>query len=272
MENIRKTFKLSVIQLNSNSDINNNINKVFSFLNKSLENKPNIISLPEVFSFIGDIKEKLDELKSIYPNIIEKFKKFSKENKVYIVAGSIHEPSEEENKFYNTSFVFSPLGEIISSYRKIHLFDVNINENNCFRESDVFKAGSINQLPIIITPYGKIGLSICYDLRLSNWFTKLRKSGAEIIFLPSAFTKETGKSHWEILTRARAIENQLYMICPNQVGNHGGNRESYGHSMIIDPWGKIISNALYKEGIISSEINIELVNEIRRKIPISDYL
>jgi len=270
MESVIKKVKISVIQLNSNNNINNNISKAFNFLNKALENKPSIIALPEVFSYIGDIKESSEKLKKVYFDLIEKFKKFSRENKIYLIAGTIHEPSEDENKFYNTCFVFSPLGEIVSYYRKIHLFNVNIDENNSFRESDVFKAGDDNQLPIVITPYGKIGLGICYDLRFSYFFTKLRKAGAEIIFLPSAFTKETGKAHWEVLTRARAIENQVYMACPNQVGNHG-NRESYGHSIIIDPWGKVISNASYKEGIIYAEIDIENINEIRKKIPISDY-
>jgi len=172
----------------------------------------------------------------------------------------------DAQKLFNRSLMVDPHGRIIAQYDKIHLFDVDVPGGESHRESDNFDGGSKAILAEL--PATKLGMTICYDLRFPHLFRKLAKAGAEIIAVPSAFTYKTGEAHWHILLRARAIENSCFIIAPAQCGRHPSGRQTYGHSLIIDPWGKILAEgAEAEEGIITAEIDLEQVGKIRTSLP-----
>ena len=172
---------------------------------------------------------------------------------------------QENSKILIISHVGRPKGKIIKRYDKIHMFDVNISEKETHRESNTFRAGK--NIALLNLNNIKIGFTICYDLRFPNLFRKLAKKGSEVILMPAAFTVPSGKAHWEIMIRSRAIENSLFVIGTNMCGTHHNNRKTYGHSILVDPWGKIIAKAMSKPLILNSEINLDEVRDVRKKIP-----
>lgn len=257
----------SAIQITSTNDLKKNLEKSLFYLEKSIEVGAKVISLPEVFNYIGDLNSKeIKYAQNLNSELISTLKKICKKNKIFLITGSFHEEIENKSKKYNTSLLIDDNGNILNEYRKIHLFDASFSKEN-YKESDDFLGGDIEQIKVTDTPYGKIGLSICYDLRFPELYRELSNLGAEIVFVPAAFTMRTGKEHWEILLRARAIENQVYIVAPNQFGFHNEQKESYGNSMIIDPWGKVIARASDKEGIIWAEIDLNYLKEVRTSIP-----
>ncbi len=174
----------------------------------------------------------------------------------------------DDGTISSTCLVFDDKGALYAFYKKLHLFDVSVSdEHGAYRESDIFKAGEAFSL--VETPFGKIGLSICYDLRFPLLYSMLREEGADIIVVPAAFTKVTGLAHWEVLLRARAIETQCWVLAPGQCGRHSEGRETYGHSMILDPWGGIASQLEDQPGLLLSKINVEKNKRIRNKMPTS---
>ncbi len=262
----------AAIQLTSTNNFEENLLKAISFIEDAAKNGAKVISLPETFTFVGSIKKDFNFKIEINGHLVNKFSELAKEKNIYLLAGSIHESVSENEKMYNTAILFSPEGNIASVYRKIHLFDANLPGPERYYESDNFISGSTEQLLVTETPYGKFGVTICYDLRFPELYRKLVLKGAEIIFVPSAFTMHTGKEHWEVLLRARAIENQVYIVAPGQFGQHNEKRESYGNSMIIDPWGKVIARASDKEGIIYGDIDLEYIKVIRQKLPCLSHI
>ena len=174
------------------------------------------------------------------------------------------------NKLINRSFIIGVDGKIKKYYDKIHLFDVNINKKEIHRESLSFNKGK--KIVCANSPWGKIGITICYDIRFPNLFTKLVKKGAKIILVPAAFTKPTGKDHWEILLRSRAIENTSFIIASGQCGKHHSGRETYGHSMIVNPWGKIIIKGDSDPAILNAIIDMNDIKKIRQKMPSIKHL
>jgi len=262
----------SAIQITTTENYQENINKAFSFIEKSADDGAKFVSLPETFTYIGISEDSIAEYKEELTNdFVKRLGNLAKEKNIYLLAGSIPEKIENSEKLYNTSILFSPKGEILHHYRKIHLFDICISNSTVSKESDRFESGDANNLKVIETPYGKIGFTICYDLRFSELYRKLTFLGAEIILVPSAFTLQTGKDHWEILLRARAIENQVYIVAPNQFGRHNKKRTSYGNSMIVDPWGKVIARASDKECIIYGDIDIDYLRKVRKDIPCLEH-
>ncbi|MFN8674231.1 MAG: carbon-nitrogen hydrolase family protein [Candidatus Sericytochromatia bacterium] len=259
----------SAIQITSTDDLENNLYKTFKYIDDAIKMNAKVISLPEVFPYIGNLEDKFYQ-QSLNSELVSKLKTICKENKVFIVSGSFHEKISTSNKSYNTSLLISDQGEIVNEYRKIHLFDA-VFETESYKESDNFEAGSLEQIKVTKTPYGNIGLSICYDLRFPEFYRILSKNGADIIFVPAAFTMRTGKEHWEVLLRARAIENQVYIVAPNQFGFHDKKRESYGNSMIIDPWGKVIARASDTEGVIFANIDLDYLNKVRKNLPCLEH-
>lgn len=258
----------SAIQITSTTDYEKNISKSFDLIKKAKNYGAKIVSLPEVFTYLGNIdKDNFKYSFDLKSDFILEFSKLAKSLDIYILAGSFHEYIENKNKSYNTSILFSDNGTILNIYRKIHLFDTDILGKESYKESDNFESGEISQTNIVKTPYGNFGFSICYDLRFPEFYRKLTFNGAQIIFVPSAFTMHTGKDHWEVLLRARAIENQVYIVAPNQFGFHSEKKESYGNSMIIDPWGKVIARASDREEVIFADIDLSYIEQIRKKIP-----
>jgi deaminated glutathione amidase len=195
--------------------------------------------------------------------------RLARELKIHLVAGSITEHAPGQPKNYNTSVLIGPNGSHIAVYRKIHVFDVDLPGRVTVRESDVKLSGS--EVVCARTPLGVIGLTICYDIRFPELYRRLTFSGAQIITVPSAFTFPTGEAHWEALMRARAIENQVYIIAPAQFGPNVHGFSDYGNSMIVDPWGRVIARAADQEGAVIAPLDLEYLVRVRRELPALDH-
>jgi len=189
---------------------------------------------------------------------------------VWLVSGTIPVKSALENKVYAACLVYNEKGERVSRYNKIHLFDVHLEiTSETYHESESIEAG--NQVVVVDTPFGKIGIGVCYDLRFPELFRQLVLQGAEIIVLPSAFTAITGKAHWEVLLRARAIENLCYVVASAQGGYHVNGRETHGDSMVVDPWGTIINRLPHGSGFIIADIDVESIHKLRKNFPVLQH-
>jgi predicted amidohydrolase len=193
-----------------------------------------------------------------------------KNNKVYLIGGTIPVLDTEASKVYPRCYFYSDRGEELGYYDKIHLFDVDIDDDQGrYRESDMFLSG--DDIKVFPTPYGNVGLTICYDLRFPYVFDRLRKAGADIISVVAAFTETTGKAHWQPLLQARAIEQQCYVLASNQWGQHDSKRRTFGHSMVISPWGEVLDQLPEGEGIVCTKIDLGEVKRIRREMPIANH-
>lgn len=256
-------MKVSLIQFTAGSDFDENYLKSKKFLQDSLNSNPDFILLPECFLFLSN-KRKINL--RMNDTSIKSFCNFSKENKVYLLLGSL--PITDNKKLYNRSILIDPRGDIISIYDKIHMFDITLRNGEKYKESDFYSSG--NEIKITEVLGHSVGHSICYDLRYPKMYRTLAKRGAKIIVIPSAFTHTTGKAHWHTLIRARAIENGVFILAPNQWGINNEKRSTYGHSMIVDPWGTVLAEADDREMIISSDIDLDKVQESQRAIPVLD--
>lgn len=270
---------LSAIQLCSKPDVEHNLQTIEKFLKTLTNADEHIVVLPECCLFFGRTeKDQLALAKEINKSnyAVEALSNLAKKYQVYLVAGSLPllpksstEKSSEE-KYTNSSLVFSPKGELIQQYDKIHLFDAKVKEGEKrYAESKYTQAGK--KLSIASTKKANIGLSICYDLRFPELYRQLRVLGADIITVPSAFTATTGKAHWQALLQARAIENQVYIIAAGQQGTHENGRETWGHSMIISPWGEIKACAPAGEGIITTTYFPEELAKVRQAMPVMNH-
>ena len=259
-------FRVSCIQLKSNNNIFYNLKKTEKFIKKAVQQKTGFILTPEISSLFSLKKKNLLKIctsmkKDIYLNGI---KKIAKKYKKWILIGSLI-IKISKNKLVNRSVLISDKGMIKSYYDKIHMYDVILSKKEKYFESKTFKAGK--KLKSFRLPWGKIGLTICYDLRFPNLYRKLSKSGSIFLSVPSAFTETTGKKHWHSLLKARAIENFCYIFAPAQVGKHYNGRRTFGHSLIISPDGKILKELKKSEGVITAPIFPNQAYELRKKIP-----
>jgi predicted amidohydrolase len=220
---------------------------------------------------LGPHDEKVRRAETLDGPAATLFASWAKKHNVHLLIGSLNEKSDDPKRCYNTSLLYGPDGSLLGFYRKIHLFDVNVSDEVCFLESDTVVAGG--DAVVVDTSLGKIGMSICYDLRFPELYRQLVDAGAEIIAIPSAFTLTTGKDHWHALIRARAIEGQVYVIAPGQYGQHDDNglRQSFGHSMIVDPWGHITGMSSDGPGLALAEIDLSRVTATRRGMPVSEH-
>ncbi len=192
------------------------------------------------------------------------FTALAKELEIWLLIGSVGVKAPD-GRIFNRSFMLSPKGEIAARYDKIHLFDIDLGEGRSYRESATIAAGAAGVIAPCVE--GGIGLSICYDIRFPHLYRAYAQAGAEVIAAPAAFTRITGEAHWHVLQRARAIENGAYVISPGQCGTLSGGAECYGHSLIVDPWGRVLADGGAEPGIITAEIDLSLVAETRRRIP-----
>jgi predicted amidohydrolase len=188
---------------------------------------------------------------------------------MWVIAGGMPERSADPGKVHNTLVVVGPDGRIAERYRKIHLFDVAIPGGAEFKESGTVAPGT--EARTVDTPMGRIGLSICYDLRFPELYRRLTDAGARVFVVPAAFTLHTGKDHWHALLRARAIENQAYVLAAGQYGRHNEKRVTYGHSVIVDPWGTVIAEAPDREAVIVGEVDLGFQDKVRRELPCLDH-
>ncbi len=257
------------LQLTSNDQPNENLDQVINFGEQAVQSGANFVLTPEnTFLFTMD-KKILDERSENFEkgNCINQIKKFVKSKKVWFLIGGT--PVKDGKNIFNRSILLNPHGEVVSTYDKIHMFDVDLPNGETYRESEKFKAG--NKIVVAELPWGNLGLSICYDLRFPNHYRQLMKKKADFITVPSAFTKNTGERHWHILIRSRAIENFCYVFAPAQTGLHKNKRETYGHAMIVSPDGCILSEIKNKTGFIISEIDTKIISKLRSEIPSTKF-
>ncbi len=259
-------ISVSCIQYTSKNNELITLEIIKPLISKAIALGSDFITLPECATSLHespDITKKLakseDENHSL--NIL---KKIAHENSVHILIGSL--PIKTKNKITNRSFLIGPDGNILYKYDKIHMFDVNLENNESYKESETYSSGSKAVIAKIkLKRVIKIGMSICYDLRFPHLYQDLAKNGAEIITIPSAFSINTGLSHWHALLRARAIETGAFIVAPAQTGIHVNNRQTYGHSLIISPFGEILADGKKEEKVINIIINLNEVKEARKK-------
>lgn len=262
--------QIAAAQMVSSSSIINNLEQVEQFFIAANTMEIDLLVLPENFAFMG--KGENDKLKIaekyLMGEIQEKISYFAKHYGLWVIAGTL--PLQGlNNKVRASCLVFDDKGFCVARYDKIHLFDVVVSDEERYEESATIERGE--ELVVVDTPIGKIGLTVCYDLRFPELFQYLVYRGAEIITVPSAFTALTGAAHWEPLLRARAIENLSYIVAPNQGGLHENGRQTYGHSMIIDPWGRILSCCEENQGLISTAIDLQELRQLRRRFPTNEH-
>lgn len=272
-------MKVAAIQMVSGADLCANLEQASDLIRNAVEQGAEMLVLPENFALMGR-KDLLEfALAERHWNgpisnfLSETAKKFS----IWLVGGSmpyrigIHHKEAPLTKVFSTSTVWSPAGKLLTRYDKCHLFDVNVEDGvGVYRESDDFEPGCSEVVACI--PQAKLGLSICYDLRFAEYYRLLRDRGAEIITVPAAFTYKTGQAHWEVLLRARAIENQVFVVASNQGGDHGKGRVTWGHTCIINPWGDIM--ACREEpgpGVVLADIDLGLLKRVRESMPIQNH-
>lgn len=255
-----------VIQLNSSSKRENNLNKAFKYIREAASFGCNLITLPEVFDcFCEDAhKYELAENSENSPTLTV-LKNLASELNIWLICGSMIIRSDQERLVWNRSHLVNPEGQLAAFYDKIHLFDVQLSAGLSYNESSHTAAG---KKPVSHhTPFGKIGLSICYDLRFPELYRQYSSEEVTILSVPSAFTRATGQDHWESLIRVRAIENQCFVLASNQWGQHGQGKETWGHSMIVDPWGNVLAKKEEGEGLIVASLDMDYLYEVREKIP-----
>lgn len=259
-------IKVAVIQLNASSNKEENIGKALSLIEQAAAaEKPCLVALPEYFSYMGPESTRYDQAEPIPGPTTSRLARAAKKHQIYLLGGSILERSPHPGRCYNTSVLFNPEGKIIAVYRKIYLFDIITPGGVLSRESLTIIPGK--EKVVVDTPLGKWGLTTCFDLRFPMLYRELTLKGARLIFVPSAFSLHTGKDHWEVLLRARAIENRVYIVAPGQIGHHPPNFRTYGNSMIIDPWGTVLARAPEEEGVIWATLSLERLERIRSKMP-----
>ena len=261
-------FIVAAIQLCSNEDKDRNLKLVDKFIENAVKDGASVVVLPEMFNCCGHTKVMVEKAEDIPGRTINFLSDKARTHRIYIVCGSVFE-KVGNNMVHNTSVLVGPSGEILAKYSKIHLFDVDIQDKIRYKESENVVAGH----KIISANMGdvNVGLSICYDLRFCELFRSLALKGVKIIFIPSAFTSTTGEYHWEPLVKARAIENQVFMVAANQIGTSPNNITCYGKSMIVDPWGRVLAKAKDNENVITAEIDLDLLEEVRTEIPLFEH-
>lgn len=262
---------IAAIQMCSSDNVDENLKSAERLMQAAANNGAQLIVLPEMFAIIG--KKDADKLAVQEKYGAGKIQDFlssqAKKLNAWIVGGTIPISCDNKNKISAACIVYDNHGNAVARYDKIHLFDVIVSENESYRESATTKPG--HDIVVIDTPLGKLGLVVCYDIRFPTLFTKLLSCGAEMIATPAAFTVKTGQAHWELLMRARAVDTFSYVIGAAQGGTHANGRQTYGHTLIVEPWGNVIQEmATTGEGIVYAEVDLKKLHEIRAAIPIRE--
>jgi predicted amidohydrolase len=260
------TLKTACIQFTAGPDIEDNLNTLEEMVRAAAAKGAQFIATPENSCHIRSPQSaKLKSARGETDNLaLNYYASWAAELKIWLLIGSIS-VKLDNGKLANRSYLFNDQGNIVARYDKIHLFDVDLPTGESHRESDLFEAGK--NATLAKTPWGGLGMTICYDVRFPHLYRKLAKDGAKIITVPAAFTVPTGQAHWEILLRSRAIETGAYIIAPAQCGEHEGGRHTYGHSLIIDPWGNVIAEADDQPAIVYAELDLDKVAQTRQAIP-----
>lgn len=258
-------MRVAAVQLNSTPDPTRNLAKARELFDEAVQTGADLVAFPEFFLLLSDSsKDYKTHTRQSLAMWVETLQEWAAESGVWMLAGSLPFPATPP-KVFNRSLLIDADGKIRASYDKIHLFDVTVQGDQTYKESRHMVPGKKVVTPK--TPWGRIGMTICYDLRFPELFRKHSAAGAKVIFIPSAFTEKTGQAHWDALTRASAIENQCYVVCPAQTGSPYPGRETYGHTRIIDPWGRVIAERPKGDGVVWADLDFEKLDTIRRDLP-----
>jgi predicted amidohydrolase len=257
----------AVIQLTSVPDLATNMRSTRAWLDPAAGAGATLLVLPEMFPSYGNLETAAALAEPLDGRVVSELREWTARQQVWLVTGTFAELDPVTKHVYNTSLLLDPRGAIAARYRKRHLFNIDLNAAARCSEQDVFTPGEA--LACVTTPAGTLGWGICFDLRFPEQFRALSRAGAEILVVPSAFTETTGQVHWELLLRARAVENLCYVLAANQVGEHSPSMRSFGHSCIVDPWGKILASVPGNEpGMALAEIDLPHLHELRTRLPV----
>ncbi len=260
------------VQLRSTTDTAANLDEVERQIRRAAAAGAELVATPENTAYLGPQFHKVELAEDLDGPTATRFAKLADELGIHLLIGSLAEriPDDPE-RCHNTSLLFGPTGDRLAHYRKIHLFDVDIPGGLTIAESDSVAPGEA--LVCVETPLGRLGLSICYDLRFPELYRALVDKGADVLFVPAAFTLTTGKDHWHTLLRARAIETQCWVLAPAQWGTHdeAGKRKSYGHSLIADPWGCVVADKGHGVGLAMAEIDLDRNAAVRQSVPVRQH-
>jgi predicted amidohydrolase len=258
---------VAAVQLHSTPEMAGNIARARALVQEAAGRGAQLVALPEHFAYLGPEDREPPSAQPLEGPLVAEFRALAQKLEIFLLLGSFPELAAPGERPFNTSVLLSPQGQILASYRKMHLFDVDLPGKATYKESQFIQAGrELMVAPLPGTPF-TTGLGICYDLRFPELFRALVAQGADLLLVPSAFTLATGRDHWEVLLRARAIENLAYLVAPAQYGRHSPGRYSYGHSLIIDPWGLILAQAPDGEGVIYAHLDHERLKTWRRQLP-----
>ena len=258
-------YLVGAVQMTSTADRARNLDTAVRLVSEAAGLGAKLVALPENFAFMGPEEARQAGAESIEGPTLATLRELARRRGIFVLAGSIAEKVDSPKKTANTSVLIADDGSIASVYRKIHLFDVNIPDGARYAESEVVIPG--DKVVVAPTQLGRVGLTVCYDLRFPELYRRLAELGAEIITIPSAFTLFTGKDHWEVLVRARAIENLAYVMAPAQVGRHSSSRQTFGNAMIVDPWGVVLARCADGEGVCVAPFRRDRLERCRREIP-----
>jgi len=254
------------VQMTSTDDLPANLEAARSLVDEAAGRGADLVALPENFAFLRREGMPFPCAQGLDGEIVGTLSGLARKHGVWLLGGTFPEAIPDEPRVHNTSVLLSPAGEVRAVYRKMHLFDVDLGEaGGRFRESEHFAPG--DEVVVAETPFGGLGLSVCYDLRFPELYRAMVDRGARLAAVPSAFAPGTGQDHWEVLLRARAIESQLFVIAPAQCGRHGPDRASYGRSMVVDPWGLVLARAPDRPGVIVADCAMEDLERIRAAVP-----
>ncbi|NJM77297.1 MAG: carbon-nitrogen hydrolase family protein [Acaryochloridaceae cyanobacterium RU_4_10] len=261
-----KSYLAAAIQMTSLPDLHHNLTQAEELIDLAVRRGAELISLPENFSFLGNEEAKVRQAVEIATESEKFLKRMAQRYQIVILGGGFPVPAQN-GKFYNTALLVSRDGQEIARYEKVHLFDVDLPDGNIYYESQMIVAGS-KAAPVYKSPdYGNLGLSVCYDVRFPELYRAMAEAGANVLFVPAAFTAFTGKDHWQVLVQARAIENTCYVIAPAQTGQHNSRRQSHGHAIIVDPWGVVLADAGTEPGMAIASIEPRRLEQVRRQMP-----
>ena len=264
--------KIAALQMASGPQLQANLMEAGRLIKEAAAQGAGMVILPETFVLMGkQEQERLAIAENAGDGPIQQFlQQQAQKYKVWIVAGTIPIRSDDPDHAYATSFLYNAQGDVVARYDKIHLFDAMVGENrDTYTESAATKPGT---QPIVVdTPFGRLGMSVCYDLRFPELYRRLSEAGAQILVVPSAFTEITGKAHWEVLLRARAIENLCYVVAAAQGGYHVNGRTTYGHSMVVDYWGNILNMREKGAGIVTASLDLASLEQQRKTFPVLSH-
>jgi len=259
--------RVGIVQMTSTDDLGANLKAARELVGRAADQRAELVALPENFAYLRREGMPYPCAQGLDGPIVATLRELAREHALWLLGGTFPEATADGARVHNTSLLLSPEGEVAAHYRKIHLFDVDLGHagGGAYRESDTIASGS--EVVVANTPFGPLGLSVCYDLRFPELYREMSRRGARFLAVPSAFMPETGRDHWEVLLRARAIENQAFVLAPAQYGAHSADRSSYGRSLVADPWGTVLATAPDGPGTFVVDCDLASQDRVRAAIP-----